>query len=117
MTEKNACSVTERTKDDCRCGTNGENCVNSHFTLAVVAVILSCFSGFWTIPLALAALILSLRAQDLAHDNRTEEARRTAWWVGLFGWGTVGVALLPVIAVLVFGRTIMAFLTAILASA
>ena len=116
MTEKNACSVTERTKDDCCCGIDGKNCVNSRFTLAIVAVIVSCLGGFWTIPLALAALILSLRAQDLAHDNRLEEARRVAWWVGLFGWVTIGVALLPIIAILFFGSTIMAILTAILAS-
>ena len=117
MTEKNACSVTERAKDDCRCGIDGKNCVNSRFTLAIVAVILSCLGGFWTIPLALAALILALRAQDLAHDNHLEEARRAAWWVGLFGWVTIGVALLPIIAILFFGSTIMAILTAILASA
>lgn len=116
MTEKNTCSITERTKDDCRCGNDGKNCVNSHFTLAVIAVIISCVGGFWTIPMALAALILALRAQDFAHDNRTEEARRVAWWAGLFGWVTVGVALLPIVAVLFFGGAIMAFLTAILAS-
>ena len=115
MENKNTCELSERTKDDCRCGKNG--CVNSRFTLAVIAVILSCFTGFWSIPMALAALILSLRAQDLTHDGRAEEARRTAWWAGLFGWLTIIVALLPVILVIFFGGAIVAFFAALLAAA
>lgn len=91
--------------------------VNSHFTLSVVAVILSCFTGFWSIPMALAALILSLRTQDLTQANRVEEARRTAWWAGLFGWLTILVALLPVIVIIFFGGAILAFFTALLAAA
>lgn len=91
--------------------------VNSRFTLSVIAVILSCFTGFWTIPMALAALILSLRAQDLAHGERTEEARKTAWWAGLFGWLTILVALLPVVLIIFFGGAIMAFFAAALAAA
>ena len=115
MENKNTCELSERTQDDCRCGKNG--CVNSRFTLSVIAVILSCFTGFWSIPLALAALILSLRAQDLTHDGRVEEARRTAWWAGLFGWLTIIVALLPVILVIFFGGAIVAFFAAALAAA
>lgn len=103
-------------KDDVRCNANGKNCINSHFTLAVVAVVLSCFMGFWTMPMALASLILSLRAQDLAHDNRPEEARRTAYWTAVFGWITLAVALLPVILVIFFGGAIAAFFAALLAA-
>ena len=114
--EKNTCSLSGQTKDDCHCGADGKNCVNSRFTLSVIAVILSCFTGFWTIPLALAALILSLRAQDLAHDSRAEEAMRCAWWAGLFGWITIAVAVLPLLFILFFGGTILAFLTAILSA-
>ena len=114
MENKNTCELSERTQDDCRCGKNG--CVNSRFTLAVIAVILSCFTGFWSIPMALAALILSLRAQDLTHDGRVEEARRTAW-AGLFGWLTILVALLPVVLIIFFGGAIVAFFAALLASA
>ncbi len=91
--------------------------VNSRFTLSVIAVILSCFTGFWSIPLALAALILSLRTQDLIQADRLDEARRSAWWAGLFGWLTVLVALLPVILIIFFGGAILAFITAALAAA
>lgn len=112
-----ACALTDAGQDDCRCGQNGQNCINSRFTLSVVAVILSCFTGFWTIPMALAALILSLRTQDLTQANRTEEARRTAWWAGLFGWLTIAFALLPIVLVIFFGGAIVAFLTALLAAA
>ena len=58
MAEKNEIDVFEKP-------------VNTHFTLAVVAVIISCFTGFWTIPLALASLILSLRTQDLVQGGRS----------------------------------------------
>lgn len=112
-----ACSVTERTQDDCRCDVNGKDCVNSHFTLAVIAVCLSCFTGFFSIPLALAALILSLRAQDQAKTGQTEDARRTAFWVAVFGWVTILIAVIPIIAVLFFGGAILAFLTAMLSAA
>lgn len=115
--EASSCAVDERTKDDCKCAVNGADCVNSRFTLSVIAVILSCFTGFFTIPMALAALILSLRAQDLAHEDRTQDARRAAWWAGLFGWLTVLIAILPIIAVIFFGGTILAFMTAALAAA
>lgn len=115
MENKNTCELSERTKDDCRCGKNG--CVNSRFTLAVIAVILSCFTGFWSIPLALTALILSLRSQDLVHDKRMDEARKSAWWAGLFGWMTVLIALIPVVLIILFGGAIVAFFAALLASA
>ena len=94
-----------------------EKPINTHFTLAVVVVIISCFTGFWTIPLALAALILSLRAQDLVQNNRGQEARQSAWWSALFGWLTVGIALIPVLLILFFGGAILAFLGALLSAA
>ena len=90
--------------------------INTHFVLAVVAVCLSCFSGFFTIPLALAALILSLRVQDLIAQNRLEEADRFAYWAGLFGWITVLIALLPILLIIFFGGAILAGLTAFLSA-
>lgn len=94
-----------------------QNRIKSWFALSVVAVILSCFTGFWCMPLALAALILSLRTQDLIQSGRTDEARSTAWWAALFGWLTILIALLPVILVLFFGGAILAFITALIAAA
>ena len=92
--------------------------LNSHFVLAVVAVIVSCLGGFWTIPMALASLILALRAEDLMRTaQRTESARKSAWWAAFFGWLTIGVALLPVILIFFFGSAILAFLAAALAAA
>lgn len=91
--------------------------INSRFTLSVVAIIVSCFTGLWTIPLALAALILSLRTQDFIQENRTEEARRTAWWAGFFGWLTIVFALLPILLLIFFGGAMVAFFTALLAAA
>ena len=89
--------------------------VNDHFTLAVIAIIVSCISGFWTIPMALAALILSLRTQDLIQNARVEDARKTAWWVALFGWLTIVIAVLPIALMIYFGGAILAFLGALIA--
>lgn len=111
------CSLNQNTRDDCRCADRGGHCVNTHFTLALVAIIFSCFSGFFSIALSLGALILSLRAQDLARENLTEEAKRTAFWSALFSWLTIAIALLPIIAVLFFGGAIVAALSAVLAAA
>ncbi len=119
MTEQNAsqqCPLQPHERDDYKCDRQG-GCINSRFTLAIIAVILSCFTGFFTIPIALASLILSLRAQDLMHGDRAEEARRLAWWAGFCGWLTVIIALIPIFLILFFGGTILAFLTAILAAA
>ena len=82
-----------------------EKPVNTHFTLAVISVIISCFTGFWTIPLA------------LVQNNRWQEARQSAWWTGLFGWLTVAIAFIPVLLVLFFGGAILAFLGALLSAA
>ena len=94
-----------------------EKPVNTHFTLAIVSVIISCFTGFWTIPLALASLILSLRTQDLIQNGRREQAEQSAWWAGLFGWLTVSIALIPVLLILFFGGAILAFLGALFSAA
>ena len=104
-------------RDDYKRSLNGGVYLNSHFTLSIIAVILSCFTGFFTIPIALAALILSLRAQDWTRDDRLEEARRVAWWAGFCGWLTIVIAVLPLLLILFFGGTILAFLTAMLAAA
>ena len=90
--------------------------VNSHFTLSVVAIILSCLTGFFTIPIALAALLFSLRVQDLLHENRLEEAKNLSTWACVFGWITVGIALIPLVLMILFGGAILAFITALLAT-
>lgn len=48
--------------------------LNTHMTLAVAAVCISCFTGFFTIPLSLASLIFSLRAKDMLLQAHTQEA-------------------------------------------
>ena len=115
--------MTEETQHEQSLQITGQNTggkktrnINTHFVLAVVAVCLSCFSGFFTIPLALAALILSLRTQDLIAQERIEEAARFAYWAGLFGWVTVLIALLPIILIFFFGGAILAALTAFISA-
>ncbi len=94
-------------------GPNGAG-VNTHFALAVVAVCLSCFAGFFTIALGLAALIFSLRAQDQLSQGRPLEAASTAWWAALFGWITVIISLLPILVFIFFGGAILAALGALI---
>ena len=91
--------------------------INTHFVLVVVAVITSCFTGFWTIPLALAALVFSLRASDLVYQQRLEEAKDMAKWAYIFGWLTIIIALIPIILMILFGGTILALIGAALAAA
>lgn len=93
-----------------------EKNINTHFILVVIAIIISCLGGFWTIPLALAALVFSLRASDLIYQDRLEEAQNMAWWAGLFGWLTIGLALIPIILIILFGGTILALLGAAIAA-
>lgn len=90
--------------------------INTHFVLVVIAIIISCLGGFWTIPLALAALVFSLRASDLVYQNRLEEAKNMAWWAALFGWLTIGFALIPIILIVIFSGTILALLGAAIAA-
>lgn len=111
---KNTQACAETTAG-CRCK-NGV-CVNTHFTLAIVAVCISCFTGFFSIPLSIAALIFSLRAQDQVAQAQLEDARRTAFWAGLFGWITVAFALIPLILILLFGGFLLTLLTAGMAAA
>ena len=94
-----------------------EEKINTHFVLAIIAVIISCFTGFWTIPLALGSLVFSLRTSDLIYQKRLEEAKKIAWWAGLFGWLTIVIAVIPVILFILFGGTILAILGAALAAA
>lgn len=93
-----------------------EQKINTHFVLVVVAIIVSCLGGFWTIPLALAALVFSLRASDLMYEERMQEAQNMAWWAALFGWLTVGLALIPIILIILFSGTILALLGAAIAA-
>lgn len=110
-TSPSVCTVNDQLQDgSCPQGKS----VNSHFTLSIVAVCLSCFTGFLAIGLALAGLILSLRAQDLVMQERTEEATRIAFWAGLFGWITVGLVLIPVVLFIFFGGAILTALAAML---
>ncbi|MBP5430369.1 MAG: CD225/dispanin family protein [Elusimicrobiaceae bacterium] len=94
-----------------------EHNLNTHFVLVVIALIISCLAGFWTIPLALAALVFSLRASDLIYQERLDEAKKAAWWAGLFSWLTIGIAVIPIILIILFGGTILALLGAALAAA
>ena len=94
-----------------------EEQLNTHFVLVIVAVIISCFTGFWTIPLALAALVFSLRASDLVYQQRLEEAKDMAKWACIFGWLTILIALIPIILIILFGGTILALIGAALAAA
>lgn len=91
--------------------------INTHFVLIVIAIITSCFTGFWTIPLAIAALVFSLRASDLVYQQRLEEAKDMAKWAHVFGWLTIIIALIPILLLILFGGTILAVLGAALASA
>lgn len=94
-----------------------EQQINTHFVLVIVAIIVSCFTGFWTIPLALAALVFSLRSSDLIYQERLEEAKNMAKWAKIFGWLTILVALIPIILIFLFGGTILALLGAAVAAA
>ena len=91
--------------------------INTHFVLVIIAVVISCLGGFWSIPLAIAALVFSLRASDLIYQERLEEAKNIAWWAGLFGWLTILMAVLPLLLLILFGGTILALLGAALAAA
>ncbi len=85
--------------------------INTHFTLAVIALLLSCFAGFLTIALALAALIFSLRAKDQLQKKQTEEAQQMAVWAGIFGWISLLIILLPAVifgAIALFALLFMA---------
>lgn len=94
-----------------------EQQINTHFVLVIVAIITSCFTGFWTIPLALAALVFSLRSSDLIYQERLPEAKDMAKWACIFGWLTILIALIPIILMILFGGTILALIGAALAAA
>ena len=103
--------------ENCPAAADHKNNINTHFTLALVAVIFSCASGFFSIAIALAALILSLRAQDLVKNDLLQEAKSMAFWSALFSWLTIIIAILPIVAVFFFGGAILAALGAIMAAA
>ena len=90
--------------------------IKDHFPLSIVAIILSCLGGFITIPLAIAALIFSFRTKDLLRNGQMEEAADMSRWAAVFGWITVGIALIPIVLVILFGGTILALLGAALAA-
>ena len=115
MNEETTQKQISQTPSQIPCENKTRN-VNTHFVLAVVAVCLSCFTGFFAIPLALAAFILSLRAHDLLEQARTQEAADAAFWSGLFGWITVIIALLPILLIIFFGGALLAGLAAFLSA-
>ena len=84
-----------------------EPTLNTHFVLAVTAICVSCLTGFFSIPLALAALIFSLRAQDQLSQNQLQQARQSAFWAAIFGWITLAFLLLPIMLILLFGSAIL----------
>ena len=94
-----------------------EKNINTHFVLVIVAIIISCLGGFWTIPLALAALVFSLRASDLIYQERTQEAQNMAWWAALFGWLTIILALIPLLLIVLFGGALLTLVGAALSAA
>lgn len=91
--------------------------INTHFVLVIIAIILSCLGGFWTIPLALAALVFSLRASDLIYQQRPQEAKNMAWWAGLFGWLTLVLVLIPLLLIVLFGGAILTLIGTALSAA
>ena len=93
-----------------------KNMPKDHFILSVIAVIVSCLTGFFTIPIALAALIFSLRIQDLNRQERSAEAVSLSRWAAVFGWLTILIALIPVILFILFGGAIIAFISALIAA-
>lgn len=118
--EKNTscrCGANLGQQEGCRCSMQKDGKPNTHFTLALVAIIFSCAGGFFSIAMALAALILSLRAQDLVKNDLLQEAKSMAFWSALFSWLTIIIAILPIVAVFFFGGAILAALGAILAAA
>lgn len=90
--------------------------VKDHFILSVIAIISSCLTGFFAIPLAIAALIFSLRVQDLIQQNRLQEAKNLSTWAAVFAWVTILIALVPIVLFILFGGVILAFLSALLAA-
>jgi len=90
--------------------------VKDHFILSVIAIISSCLTGFFSIPIAITALIFSLRIQDLVRENRQEEAQKLSTWAAVFAWITILIALIPIMLFILFGGAILAFFTALISA-
>jgi hypothetical protein len=91
--------------------------VKDHFVLSVVAIVATCFAGFWPLPIAIAALLFSLRIPTLCREDRLEEAKSLSRWTVIFGWVAIALSIIvPIILLLVFGGAIVAFLSAIFAA-
>lgn len=91
--------------------------VKDHFVLSVVAIVATCFAGFWPLPIAIAALLFSLRIPTLCREDRLEEAKSLSRWAAIFGWVAIALSIIvPIILLLVFGGAIVAFLSAIFAA-
>lgn len=90
--------------------------VKDHFVLSVVSIATTCFAGFWPLPIAIAALIFSLRIPALCKEERLEEAKSLSRWAAVFGWVAIGLSVIvPVILMIFFGGAILAVLSAIFA--
>lgn len=81
--------------------------VKDHFKLSVVAIVATCFAGFWPLPIAIAALIFSLQIPSLCQQDRLEDAKSLSRWAAVFGWMAIGLSVIvPLIWLLIFGGAI-----------
>jgi len=88
--------------------------VKDHFVLSVVSIATTCFAGFWPLPIAIAALIFSLRIPTLCKEDRLEDAKSLSRWAAVFGWVAIGLSvIIPILLLLLFGGALAAFASAI----
>lgn len=91
--------------------------VKDHFVLSVVAITVACFAGFWPLPIAIAALLCSLRIPSLCQQEHLEEAKSLSRWALIFAWITIGLSVIvPAIIILLFGGVILAFISALIST-
>ncbi|MGB2578439.1 hypothetical protein AAIR98_000358 [Elusimicrobium simillimum] len=76
--------------------------VETHLTLAVVSLCLSCFSGFLAAAPALASLIFALRADDKQDLGEMAQARKSAKYAQILGWISIALIVLPWVAIFLF---------------
>lgn len=90
--------------------------VKDHFVLSVVSIVCTCFAGFWPLPIAIAALVFSLRIPTLCQEDRLEDAKSLSRWAAVFGWVAIGLSIVvPILLMIFFGGAIVALLSAIFA--
>ena len=85
--------------------------VKDHFVLSVISLVTTCFAGFWPLPIAIAALLFSMRIPSLCQQDRLEEAKSLSRWAAVFAWVAIGLSVIvPVLLVVFFGGAIVAIL-------